>query len=113
MKILGVRMRTLAALLAIALCPMMATAEEVVPADVDVAVKAGEQVANAAMEAVTVMGVVNKDGDNLVLNADNESYMLDGQVDEAMIGQKVVATGVVVDESGVKMFKPQSIKVAQ
>ncbi len=110
MKNLGFRMRTLAALLAIALFPLVATAEDAAPAGADTAM---EQVASAEMEAVTVMGVVNKDGDKLVLNADNESYMLDGQVDEAMIGQKVVATGVVVDESGVKMFKPQSIKVAQ
>ncbi len=114
MKTLGCRMKTLAALLALALFPLMATAQDVAPVKMDDAVSAMEKVASAdEMKAVTIMGVVNKDNDQLMLNADNESYLLDSQVDDAMIGQKVVATGVVVDDNGVKMFKPQSIKVAE
>lgn len=113
MKTLIFRMRTLAVLLTIALFPLMAAAEEVASVDMDTIVSAAKQVAGADMEAVIVMGVVNKDGDKLVLNADDESYVLDSQVDEAMIGQKVVATGGIVDTDGVKIFKPQSIKVAE
>ncbi len=114
MKTLGCRMKTLAALLALVLFPLIATAQDVAPVDVADAVSTVDQFTSAdKMEAVTLMGVINKDGDQLILNADNESYLLDTQVDKAMIGQKVVATGVVVDDNGVKMFKLQSINVAQ
>ncbi|PID75650.1 MAG: hypothetical protein CSA20_03355 [Deltaproteobacteria bacterium] len=106
MRILNLRMKTLVALLALALFPLVITAQDVMSAEKTVA--SAEQ-----MKVVTVMGVVNKDKDKLMLQTDSESYLLDVQFDEALIGKKVVATGVVTDENGVKMLKPQNIKVAK
>ncbi len=120
MKILSFRMKMLAVLLAVALFPLMATAKDTASANVDTAVNAVKEVAsdvdtaaNAVkqvasadkMEAVTVMGVVKKDGDKLVLIGEKETYLLDSPVDAAMIGQKVVATGVVKNNNGVKMLR--------
>ncbi len=114
MKTLNCKKKVLATVLALALFPLAATAEDMAAANENSVADVVGQAADAGnMEVVTVMGVVNKDQDKLMLNADNESYLLDTQVDEALIGQKVVATGIVVTENGAKMFKPQSIKVAQ
>ncbi len=111
MKTLSCWMKILATLLAFTLFPLMTTAQEMTTSEVKDTIK---QIASAdKMETVTVVGVVNEVENQLMLDTDTESYVLDTQVDEAMIGQKVIATGVVVNDNGVKRFKPQSIKVAQ
>ncbi|PIE61363.1 MAG: hypothetical protein CSA29_03655 [Desulfobacterales bacterium] len=115
MKSLKCWMLTMAVLLSLAVFPLMSTAQDKEPVNADEAVSAlAEQVIDAdKTEAVTVIGVINKDKDQLILNADNESYRLDSKVDETVIGQKVIVTGVVADDNGVKTFKPQSIEVAE
>ncbi len=114
MKTRSYRLKTLAMLLVLALFPLVATAQGLFSTGEDSAANAVERVASTdEMEVVTVTGVFNKDEDKLILNTDDGSYLLSTPVDEALIGQKVIATGVVMAENDIKMFKPQSIKVAQ
>ncbi len=61
-------------------------------------------------EVVTVTGVINHDHDQLVLNSGTETYQVNTDVDEALIGKKVMVTGVVVDNDGEKEFQVQTVK---
>ncbi len=108
-------MKTLAALLALGLFPLMATAQEVVVADTNSTVEAAQEVASAdKMKVVTVTGVVSSEKDTLMLKTDSESYLLDMQFDEALVDKKVIATGsVTAGENGAKVFTPETIQVAQ
>ncbi len=98
MKLLTKRLSALIVLLALVLCPFVASAQDAASADAD------------KKEVVTVTGIINHDQDQLVLDSGTETYQVNTDVDEALIGKKVVATGVVVDNDGEKEFEVQTVK---
>ncbi len=113
MKIVTNRLNTLIVLLALALFPFVATAQDAAPAK-DTAAITAEGMPNAdKMEIVTITGVISQEQEQLMLDSDVESYLLNADVEEALIGKKVIATGVVVENNGEKIFKAQSIKAVK
>ncbi|PID74975.1 MAG: hypothetical protein CSB28_00325 [Desulfobacterales bacterium] len=90
MKIVTNRLNVLIVLLALALFPLVATAQDAASTN-DTPSIMEKAMSNAdKMEIVTITGVV-----------------------EALIGKKVIATGVVVENDGKKTLKAESIKALQ
>lgn len=113
MKIVTNRLNVLIVLLALALFPLVATAQDAASTN-DTPSIMEKAMSNAdKMEIVTITGVVSQDQGQFMLENDNESYLLNADVDEALIGKKVIATGVVVENDGKKTLKAESIKALQ
>ncbi|MFH1139228.1 MAG: hypothetical protein V1816_24365 [Pseudomonadota bacterium] len=59
----------------------------------------------SAGETVSVAGLVQDTGDGLILESGDEIYLLEGNVVDEMIGQKVIVTGELeLSEGGAKFL---------
>ena len=57
-----------------------------------------------------ITGTVAEDGDQIVLNAADGSYVLEGDVAPEMIGKKVMVTGTVAEKDDMKVISVTSLE---
>jgi hypothetical protein len=57
-----------------------------------------------------ITGTVAEKGDHIVLNADDGSYVLEGEVAPEMVGKKVKVTGTVAEKDDMKVISVTSVE---
>ncbi len=113
MKIVTNSLNALIVLLVLALFPLVAAAQGADSANHTTSIMEKAMSNAGKMEMVTITGVVSQDQEQFILDNGSESYLLNADVDEALIGKKVIVTGVVVENDGKKTLKAESVKAAQ
>ncbi len=113
MKTVITRLNTMIVVLTLVLFPLVVFAQGTTAGEDALDMKAEDMTNQGKMEIVTVTGIVSQNQGQLMLESATESYLLNGDVDEAMIGKNVIATGVVAGDKGKKTFDAQSIKVVE
>lgn len=64
-------------------------------------------------EEATITGIVEIVGDSLVITAKDGQYKIGGLDLAQMVGQKVIASGMVTEADGAKNIEVTAVKAAQ
>ncbi len=113
MKTVITRLNTMIVVFALVLLPFVASAQGIGAGEEPSGMKSGDVSMQGQMEILTVTGIVSQNQRQLMLESATGNYLLTGDVDEALIGKNVIATGVMLDNAGEKTFDAQSIKVVK